>query len=194
MYLSYLGSMKENNMSLTSTTPDDVEVLIGSVKVNKEVGSNSITTKILKDYKSEFSKPLSGIINTSFTTGLFPSTLKEENINPIHKKGDKLNCNNYQFIFFLSNISKIYEKVMHIRLASFLNKNKALSSFQLGFQNKHSTNHALISLTEMIQSALDSDQFTCGVFIDLQRTFDTVDHKIVLSKMNHYGIKGISYE
>ena len=70
--------------------------------------------------------------------------------------------------------------MMHIRLASFLNKNKVLSSFQLGFQNKHSTNHALISLTEMIQSALDSDQFTCGVFIDLQRTFDTVDHKIVL--------------
>ena len=65
-------------MSLTSTTPDDVEVLIGNMKVNKEVGSNSITTKILKDYKSEFSKPLSGMINTSFTTGLFPVPLKRK--------------------------------------------------------------------------------------------------------------------
>ena len=82
---------------------------------------------------------------------------------------------------------------MHIRLTSFLNENKVLSSFQFGFRNKHSTNHALISLTEMIQSALDNDQFTCGVFIDLQKVFDTVDHKILLAKMNHYGIKGIPY-
>ena len=82
---------------------------------------------------------------------------------------------------------------MHIRLTSFLNENKVLSSFQFGFRNKHSTNHALISLTEMIQSALDNDQFACGVFIDLQKVFDTVDHKILLAKMNHYGIKGIPY-
>ena len=62
-----------------------------------------------------------------------------------------------------------FEKMMHIRLISFLNKYKVLSSFQFGFQNKHSTNHALISLTEMTRSALDNDQFACGVFIDLQK-------------------------
>ena len=85
---------------------------------------------------------------------------------------------------------------MHIRLTSFLNKNKVLSSFQFGFRNKHSTNHALISLStwdQHIRSALDNDQFACGVFIDLQKAFDTAVHKILLSKMNHYGIKGIPY-
>ena len=97
-------------------------------------------------------------------------------------------------ISLLSNISKIFEKMMHIWLTSFLNKNKVLSSFQFGFWNKHSTNHALISLNEMIQSTLDQDQFACGVFIDLQKVFDAVDHKILLSKMNHYWIKGIPYE
>ena len=71
MHLSYLGPMKENNMFLTSTTPNDIEVLIGNMKVNKGVCPNSITTKILKDYKSEFSKPLIDMINTSFTTGIF---------------------------------------------------------------------------------------------------------------------------
>ena len=75
-HLSYLGFMKENNMFLTPTTPDDIEVLIGNMKVNKEVGPNSITNKIPKDYKSEFSKPLSDMINTSFTTGIFPVPLK----------------------------------------------------------------------------------------------------------------------
>ena len=131
------------------------------------------------------------LINTSFTTGIFPTALKVANIIPIHKKVDKLDCNNYQPISLLSNISKIFEKMMHIQLTSFLNKNKVLSSFQFGFGKKHSTNHALISLTEMIRLALDNDQFVCGVFINLQKAFDTVDHKILLSKMNHYGIKGI---
>ena len=88
----------------------------------------------------------------------------------------------------------MFEKIMHIRLISFLNKNKILSSFQFGFRNNHSRIHALISLTEIIHSALDNDQFACGVFIELQKTFDTVDHKILLSEMNHYGIKGIPYE
>ena len=83
--------------------------------------------------------------------------------------------------------------MVHIGLTNFLNKNKVFSSFQFGFRNKHSTNHALISLTEMIRSALDNEQFACDVFINLQKAFDTVDHKILLSKMNHYGIKGIPY-
>ena len=83
---------------------------------------------------------------------------------------------------------------MHTRLTRFLNENKVLSNFQSGFRNKHSTSHALISLTEMIWSALDNDQFACGVFVDLQKAFDTVDHKILPSKMNHYGIKGFPYK
>ena len=65
---------------------------------------------------------------------------------------------------------------MHIQLTSFLNKNEVLSSFQLGFPNKHCTNYALISLA--------NDHFACGVFINLHKAFDTVDHKILLSKMN----------
>ena len=83
------------------------------MKVNKGVGQNSIPTKILKDYKSEFSKPLSDMINTSFTTGTFPSALKVRNITPIHKKDNKLDCNNYRPRSLLSN-SKIFEKIMHI--------------------------------------------------------------------------------
>ena len=170
------------------------------MKVNKGVGPNSIPTKILKDYKSELSQPLRDMINTSFTTGMFPSALKVAHIIPVHKNRDKLDCDSYQPISLLSNISKIFEKMMHIEMqflrnhASFLIKNKVLSSFQFGFWNKHSTHHSLISLTEMIRSVLDNNQFKCGVFIGLQKAFDTVDHKILLSKMNHYGIKGISYE
>ena len=121
------------------------------------------------------------MINTSFRTGIFPNYLKVANVTPVHNQKDR---------FDLSYTGKIYEKTVRIRLTSFLDKNKVFSSFQFGFQNNHSANHALTSLTGMIRSALDNDQFTRGVFIDLQRAFDTAD-KQILSKMNIYGIRGI---
>ena len=68
-------------------------------------------------------------------------------------------------------------------------KYKLLSCHQFGFRNGHSVNHALTSLTELIRKALDEDKFACGVVIDLQKAFDTVDHNIFLSKLYHYGVK-----
>ena len=90
------------------------------MKTHKASGPNSIPPKILKLFKKEFSKPLSDIIDLSFNQGIFPNLLKIVNVTPIHKKGDKLDCNNYRPISLLSNISKIYEKCMHTRLTNFL--------------------------------------------------------------------------
>ena len=106
--------MKENNMFLTPTTPDAIEGLICNMEVNKAVGQKSIPTNILKDYKSKFSKSLCNMINTSFTTGIFPNAFKVANAIPVHKKGDKFDHNNYWPISLLSNISKIYDKRMHM--------------------------------------------------------------------------------
>ena len=83
---------------------------------------------------------------------------------------------------------------MHIQLTNFLRKNKVLFSYQFGFRNDYSTNHALMSLTEMIRNALDKGNVACGVFIDLQKAFDTVNHGILLSKLKHYGIRGVAFD
>jgi retron-type reverse transcriptase len=80
---------------------------------------------------------------------------------------------------------------MSNRLINFLDANHCLFKRQFGFRSKHSTEHALISLTESIRKSLDSGQFACGIFIDLQKAFDTVDHEILLTKLKHYGIRGI---
>ena len=83
---------------------------------------------------------------------------------------------------------------MHILLTNFLRKNKVLFSYQFGFQKNYSTNHALVSLTEMIRNALDKGNFACGIFIDLHKAFDTVNHGVLLSKLNHYGITGVAFD
>ena len=83
---------------------------------------------------------------------------------------------------------------MHIRLTNFLLVNKLIFFHEFDFRNGYSTNHVLTSLTEMIRKALDEDKFACGVFIDFQKAFDTVDHGILLSKLNRYVLRGASYQ
>ena len=116
----------------------------------------------MKLLKKEFSKPLSDL---SFSQGIFPKLLKIANVIPIHKKDNRLDCNNYRPISLLSNKSKIYEKCMRTRLTNFLRINRLLLSHQFCFRNGYSINHALTSLTEMIRETLDEDKFTCGIFI-----------------------------
>ena len=93
----------------------------------------------------------------------------------------------------MSNIEKIYEKVVYSRVINFLNQNNQIYSKQFGFRKAHSTIDTLINITERIREKLDNREFACGVFIDLQKAFDTVDHEILLSKLDHYGIRGIEH-
>ena len=143
--------------------------------------------------KHHISAPISFLINRSFTTGIFPSALKTSKVIPVFKnKGSNQTVDNYRPISLLSNIDKIFEKLVYSRLISFLELHNVLSEKQFGFRKKHSTNDALISLTEEIRRSLDSGKLSCGVFIDLQKAFDTVDHEILLHKLKLYGIRGVA--
>ena len=81
---------------------------------------------------------------------------------------------------------------MYKRLYTFLKKNNVIYNLQFGFRQQHSTSHALINITENLRKGLNDGNISCGVFVDLQKAFDTVDHKILLATLNHYGIRGIS--
>ena len=191
-FRQYLGNPSPDIFILNQTNPKEVELKIGSLKNNKTNGPNSLPTKFMKEFKKEISIPLSLIINLSFSTGIFPNRLKLANIFPIHKSGDKDNCNNYRPIALLSNISKIIEKLVHTRLYFYLEKNSILYKHQYGFRLNHSTTHALIATTEEIRNACDNGKYACIAYLDLKKAFDTVNHNVLLEKMSHYGIKGIT--
>ena len=94
----------------------------------------------------------------------------------------------------LSAFSKLHEKCMYSRLYSFLTKYKIHCKKQFGFRNSHSTSHALISLVDLIKKYLDNDYSDCEIFIDLQKVFDTVNHDILLAKIDHYSKRAFFVE
>ena len=92
----------------------------------------------------------------------------------------------------LSNIDKILERLMYNRLYNFLEKKEIILLLQFGFRQKYSTTHALIHLTDKIRLEINKGNYACGIFVDFQNTFDTVDHHILLKKLEYYGVRGIS--
>ena len=78
------------------------------------------------------------------------------------------------------------------RLYTFPNNKNIIYDLQLGFRQQYSTSHALINITENIRKAIDDGNLGCGVLVDLQKAFDTVDNQTLLAKLNHYGICGVS--
>ena len=93
-----------------------------------------------------------------------------------------------------SNIEQNLERLMYNRIYKFFSDNNLIYSLQFDFRQKYSTVQALTSLTENIRENLDEGNIGCGIFVDLQKAFDTVEHDILLSKLEHYGIRGLANE
>ena len=186
----YLVNPLNNSFVFEPCDPGEVSILINQLNVNKASGPNGIPTKILQMINNVVSIPLSKIFNMSVPEGTHPTKLKFVNVVPIFKKGSRLLISNYRPISLLSNLNKIFEKIMYKRIYSFLEKYKCLYDLQFGFRAKHSTVHTMINITEKIRSALDNNKVACGIFIDLQKAFDTVNHEILLKKLDYYGFRG----
>ena len=147
---------------------------------------------LIKHIIVSLADPLTHICNLSFETGVFPEKMKVAKVVPLFKSGEKNVFTNYRPVSLLPQFSKILEKLFNKRLEKFLNKNKILSDNQYGFRENMSTSLALMELIEDITQSLDTHRHTIGVFIDLKKAFDTIDHKILLKKLSHYGLRGKS--
>ena len=129
-------------------------------------------------------------ISLSFKNGIFPDSLKIAKVTPVYKSGDSSSLSNYRSISVLPCFSMMLERITYTRLYNYLREDKILYSKQFGFPTGHSTDHAFIQLVEQISENFEENKCTLGVFTDLAKTFDTVDHKILLRKMEIYGIGG----
>ena len=107
------------------------------------------------------------------------------------KKGGQTSLNNYRPISVLSIFNKLLEKLMHKRILQFLEKKKVIYCKQFGFRANHSTN-AILSIIDLIQHAIDCQEFSCGIFLDFSKAFDTVNHNILIEKLDYYGIRGVT--
>ena len=144
--------------------------------------------KIIHQSFQNIAQPLVTIINTLLSTGVFPESLKIAKVIPVFKADDPTLFSNYRPISILPAFSKLFEKVMYNRLINFLNLHNILYSKQFGFRNNHSTALAFVDLINNISSAIDRKETTLGIFLDLSRTFDAINHEILCQKLQHYGI------
>ena len=147
----FLPPLSIKSSFLSPSDKNEIISIISALDSRKTSGPNGIPIKILKLMKNDISDQLAVLFNLSFTSGLFPTILKASKVAPIYKKYSKRKCSNYRPISLLSNIEKIFERIVYKRLYKFIEDNKLVYNLQFGFRQKHSTTQALIHLTEKIR-------------------------------------------
>ena len=187
--LSHMGSANSSSLFIQPVQPGEVHGIIKNFK-NKATLDSKVNPLKIANSSFSFTASLSKIINKSFSEGVFPEKLKNARVVPIHKGGSKLDVKNYRPISLLALFSKIYEKLMHVRVMSFLDSGNLLHEYQYGFRPGRSCEQALLTAQHSILETLSKNKVCLLLLIDFSKAFDLVEYPILLKKLYHYGIRG----
>ena len=186
---SYLSGNYPSSFFIRRMLPSDVERIISKSKKSSG-GFDEIPSRILKSVSPSISGPISILVNLCVSKGYFPTNLKLAKVSPIHKSGTKDNMNNFRPISLLPSISKIFEFYLYEQLLSYLDRFEIITSEQCGFRKNTSTSVCIANFLKKVVECLDRGEYCVGIFMDLRKAFDLVNHEILLGKMEHYGIRG----
>ena len=177
--------LKGSDSSFEEVTLSDEEIKTAffSLKGGKSPGFDEINYDIVKQNFNSLLVPLKYIFDLSLKSGTFPEKMKIARVTPVFKSGDTSLMTNYRPISVLPCFSKMLERIMYNRLYKYLTENNLLYCKQFGFQKGHSPEHAILQLVEQINQSFEKNEFTLGVFVDLSKAFDTVDHQILIKKL-----------
>lgn len=188
----YLRNKLQNSFYLSPVSETDVNKVIKQLKENKSPGPDGITNKLIKVCASSLTYPLTLIYNLSITNAQYPIRWKRAKVIALYKKKSKTNPENYRPISLLDCFGKIFEKLIYNQMIYFIKKYNILYNYQYGFREKHSTTHALVYVIDKIKELLDNQSYVIGLFLDIEKAFDCVNHEILLYKLEHYGFRGHS--
>ena len=169
---------------------DEVRTIISAI-TNSASGNDELPASILKQCTDSYLEQLTHLINLSIYLGIVHDELKVARVIPIFKGEDEqLEQFECRPISILPFFPKISEKIVATCVIDFLDDNMVFYKRQFGFRKNNSTRHAIITLVERVSKALDTGKYVVGVFLDIKKSFDTVDHTILLAKLKQYGIRG----
>ena len=190
--LDFMGDRVPNSFFFSKTDPAEIRRIVSKFK-NKKTTVNNIPTFVFKKISDVISPILAELFNDSIRLGIFPDKLKFGRVIPLHKSGPQTSVSNFRPITTLSIYSKVFEKLVHIRMTKFIDKFNLVNQNQFGFRKNKNTSDAILEFLDNVYDSFNNSEQLLAIYLDFSKAFDTISFDILLKKMEYMGFRGPIY-